>query len=71
MKNNIGLCVVLSISLLSGCAYMEGRKNQTEVPATPTTHVNKSVHNTQMMSMPNTAPNPSTTVSKMLAPVVQ
>jgi hypothetical protein len=65
------LFIFLGSGLLSGCAYLEGRKDQQTVPPA---HVNGKV--IQMQGPPlrpsyNTTPNPSETASKMLTPIVQ
>ncbi len=66
-----GLFVVLSISLLSSCAYIQGRKNQAETPSAPPVKKSQKVI-TQPQSPPvNTTPNPSTNASKMLNPLTQ
>lgn len=67
------LLVCVATGLLSGCAYLEGRKDQqtaASVANKPTTghviHAPEPVH-----PFPKQTTNPSATASQMIAPIVQ
>jgi len=70
---HLTLLVCVATGFLSGCAYLQGRKDQQAADAAannPTTghviHVEKSAP-----ISPNSTFNPSATASKMIAPIVQ
>ncbi len=66
------LLVCISMGSLSGCAYMEGRKDQTTTPNPKV--VSSHGHVIQTQQGPKqfvSQPNPSQTASKMIAPIVQ
>ncbi|HSW93481.1 MAG TPA: hypothetical protein VLJ15_03905 [Gammaproteobacteria bacterium] len=63
--------VLIFSGLLSGCAYIEGRKDQqTAVPATTKGHV-ITVKSPPAPAANTLNPSPSTTASKIIAPLTQ
>lgn len=66
----------ISMSLLSGCAYIQGRKDDQQAAMTNAATNKKTseqVIQPEKPSQPmsNTSPNPSETGSKILAPIIQ
>lgn len=67
---NLLLTVVL-LGLLSGCAYIEGRKEDQKNMNTPVPAGHEIKAQGPAQPLPNTSPNPASGASKMIAPVTQ
>ena len=67
--------ILVSFSLLSGCAYVQGRKADQQQAAAMKKATSSSAQvitpQGPPQPQPRTAPNPSTTASKMIAPLTQ
>jgi hypothetical protein len=65
------LLLFISLGLLSGCAYIQGRKDQQTNPAVSPKPSSGRVIDVQepTQPLPDTAPNPSETASKILTPL--
>jgi len=70
-----GFIVIIASGLLSGCAYMQGRKDEQNAAAMQKLHGNQSGHVIVPQGPPapssNTTPSASQTASKMIAPITQ
>ena len=65
------LLVCVATGLLSGCAYMEGRKDQQNAVANKPTTGRVIRAQEPVQPSPNKTANPSATASQMIAPIVQ
>lgn len=63
--------ILICLGLLSGCAYMEGRKDQQTTPSVNTKTGRVIQPQGSASPAQNTRPNPSQTASKMIAPIIQ
>ncbi len=67
---NAAFFTIVSLGLLSGCAYLQGRKDdQAQTPPAKKGTVIQAPRSTQPSQ--NTGQNPSQTASKMIAPITQ
>lgn len=70
MKLHQGILLIVCVSLLSNCAYIEGRKEQAAANNNkPLTGHVINAPASKSVGMPQA--NPSQTASKMIAPIVQ